>query len=112
MKAELSEALRELELSTDALLEVDVADVGRLCGALDRRARAVARVAALGEELTREGTSAVRRLSAALNRGNEVTRRVVAMKQEAAEEWKRYDRIGRNMKEGRAKAAPKIDYSG
>jgi hypothetical protein len=86
--------------------------VGRLCGALDRRARAIDQVAALGAELTREGTAAVRRLSAALDRGKEVTRRVISLKQEAADEWNTCHRMARNMDEGRPKTAPKVDYSG
>jgi hypothetical protein len=112
MEAELSGALRELELSTDALLGADTADLGRLSEALKRRARAVTRVAALGGELGRHGPEAVRRLGAALDRGDEATQKVLSMKQDAADEWARLQRIARGLDEGRPEAARQVDFSG
>lgn len=112
MDPELSGALRELELSTDALLETDTADVGRLCAALERRASAITRVAALADEIARQGSAAVQRLNSVLRRGNEAARKVLSMKQDAVQEWNRLNRVARGVEEGRPKAAHQVDYSG
>lgn len=93
INCDLENALKELDQSTNALLEADRSDVVAICQALERRADAITKLAFLADEAV--GTTAVTlgRLSAALARGEQATRRALNMKPDAIEEWTRLNQI-------------------
>ncbi len=92
--AMLKAALKDLETSTDALLEANIDDVVAVCTALEHRADAITRVAFLMEESGAKDDLTLESLAAALARGEGATRRALGMKLDATEEWQRMSRMG------------------
>jgi hypothetical protein len=111
MNSRLENALKDLEASTDALLEVDLQDVVAVCRALERRADAITRVAFLMEEVGQLRPAVGDRLSAALARGDRAARHALRMKLDAIEEWTRLNQIARGLNCGRPHAEPVVDCS-
>ena len=109
MGPSLDQALRDLNEATDALNEVDQSDTLAVCSALEKRADAITRIAFLAEEAGGHGPSILDRLASALARGDQATRRVLNMKQDATEEWSRLKQIREGLGDTRQH---EISYSG
>lgn len=108
MSNALEKALRELDQATDALLGADDSDVVTVCSALERRADAITKIAFLVEEPGGHTPDTLQRLNEALSRGDQATRRILHMRQDAIEEWGRLNQLRRGVSETRE---PAINYS-
>ena len=109
MSALLDKALLDLNDATDALIEADQSDTLAVCSALEKRADAFTRIAFLAAEAGGDARSVLDQLASALARGDEATRRVLNMKQDATEEWSRLRQIRDGLGDTRE---PDISYSG
>jgi ABC-type sugar transport system ATPase subunit len=113
MSGALEAALKDLDESTEALLEADIEDVVAVCKALERRADAITKVAFLIDEQPQASDrGAVDRLGDALARGEQATRRALRMKQDATEEWTRLNQILHGLDSGRVPTEPQLDCAG
>jgi hypothetical protein len=108
---ELDAALKELEASTDALLQADLEDTPALCQALERRANAITRVARLLGETDEPAAAVISLLNTALERGEQAARKVLHMKQDATAEWSRLARVLRGLGPAPDSAGPGVTYS-
>jgi hypothetical protein len=111
MPGELDVALKELEASTDALLQADAEDTAALRQALERRANAITRVARLLGESEGPGAAVVSLLNTALERGEQAARKVLHMKQDATAEWSRLARVLRGLRPTPDSAGPGVTFS-
>lgn len=111
MNASLESAIRDLDQSTTALLTAEAADTVALCQALEQRAEAITNVAALLGSSPLSGKDVLRSLSESLRRGEEATRKVLRMKQDAIEEWSRMNQILRGLENERTPSERRIDCS-
>ena len=102
MDAKLERALRELELSTDDLLEADVVNLAAVCNALVRRADAITKLPFLMEQNRGTNGATLERLSVAMARGEQAVRRALDIKQDATVEWGRLRQILRGYSSGAA----------
>ena len=109
MSTSLDQALRDLNEATDALIEADQSDTQAVCSALEKRADAITKIAFLAEEVGGHAASVLDQLASALARGDQATRRVLNMKQDATEEWSRLRQIKDGLGDTRQ---PEISYSG
>ncbi len=110
MNVEMDQAISDLEQSTEKLLATEFADLAALAHALELRANAITKIAVLAECESAESDrntapvpDTVERLAAVLVRGEEATRRMFVVKQQAHEEWTRLDRILRGIEEASAR---------
>ena len=106
MNSQLETALRELDQTTDDLLEIEIGDVIAICRTLEQRADAITKLAFIMEENGGAGAAAMERVSAALARGEQATRRALRMKLDAIEEWTRLNQIMR----GLDSASPRVTH--
>ena len=93
MDAQLERALRDLELSTEDLLEADVKSFSGVCNALARRANAITKLAFLMEQNRGRNVATIERLSTVKARGDQAVRRALDIKQDATAEWARLQQI-------------------
>ena len=109
MSASLDKALRDLHDATEALIEADQSDIQAVCSALEKRADAITKIAFIAAETGGHASNVLDRLTSALARGDQATRRVLKMKQDATEEWGRLKQI----KDGLGETPRhEINYSG
>jgi hypothetical protein len=106
---EIGDVLRELEASTDRLLERGISELESLSPALERRARAIAGIASCGAQI-RE--SELARLNAELARGDEVAAKIGALRQDALAEWARLNRIAGGLETAKPRSPHSVDCSG
>jgi hypothetical protein len=109
MSASFDKALRDLNEATEALIEADQSDTPAVCSALEKRADAITRIAFLAAEAGGHAPSVLDQLASALARGDQATRRVLNMKQDATEEWNRLRQIRDGLGDTREH---EISYSG
>lgn len=107
----LASAIDELERSTEALIETSPSDFAGLAAALDRRAEAVALVASLAAEPGVCGRADVGRMKAAVERGEAARRKLLAIRQDATEDWLRSEQLARSVDGRLPPAPPTINYS-
>ncbi len=110
MNPSIETALKDLEQSTQALLETNMDDVAAIGLALERRADALTRVAALVEDST-DVDGAAQRLALAVSRGEEAKLRALNIKRDATEEWISLNRILKGLDNTCAHEKPSVDCS-
>jgi hypothetical protein len=112
---ELERALRELEIATAELAGISVEDADAACAILNRRSKAIARLAGLihsSPTLSHEARDRIlESLRSASDQGELAGEKLARAKRKTMVEWSRWNQIHLAL-DGASPATTKIDYRG